>query len=137
MERRVTVLIVDDAVLFQRLLSGWASQVLDELRETGQIYSYEIRTASSPEEARALIAKEIPDILMSDNLFLGSEEWGADLVIGFAEKYPDRRAILVSGKEMPQALKAAVEQGRPNVAAIHKKGNSVGISEAIRRALSG
>lgn len=132
----VVVLIVDDEEYYrERWLPGLASQALVELMEIGQIDAYEIKKAGSPEEARALIAKKVPHLLISDNIFLGSEEMGAGLVVSFADTYPDRYAILVSGKTIVPELKAAIEGGRPNTVAIAKRGNNAGIIEAVKRAL--
>ncbi len=87
------VLVVDDEELVRELFKDW-------LKEAG----YAVDAAASAPEARALMEKRMPDVLVSDIRM--ARETGIDLLAWVRDQDPDLPVILVTG--VP-AVETAVE----------------------------
>lgn len=78
------VLLVDDDLL---VLRGWKYSL-----ETA---GYEVKTASSGEEALGLVEHDRPDCVITDLVMPGMN--GVDVCRGIKERYPDLDVVFVSG----------------------------------------
>jgi CheY-like chemotaxis protein len=84
-----TVLAVDDndAVL------GWLSRVL-----TAE--GHRVLVGSTVDEALGKVEEEVPDILVVDHILPDGE--GVDLAVSLLKKYPDARAVVMSGTALDE-----------------------------------
>lgn len=114
-----SVLVVDDDVYLRRVLQR-------DLTESG----YEVRTASSVAEARALIAEATPDIVLTDLRM--SDEDGIDLLSSIRDLDLGIRSILMAAYAAPRDREAAIELGAVRV--LHKPFTLVELLQALRQA---
>ena len=84
-----TVLAIDDndAVL------GWLSRVLSD-------EGHRVLVGSTVEDALRQVEEEVPDMLVIDHILPDGD--GVDLAVGLLKRYPDSRAVVMSGTALDE-----------------------------------
>ncbi len=121
-KRRRSVLLVDDD---SNLLRGLRRMLVDE--------DCELLTASSPAEARAILAVHHIDLVVSDNLMPG--ELGTEFVTDVRSQFPTMQLMILSGY-MPKAAAHRMVEEVGVFRVLNKPCKSNEIAAAIREALA-
>lgn len=91
------ILVVDDEAIVRTIFSSFLED------------KYPCDTASSSDEALALLAKTTYALVMSDIQMPGRN--GVELLREIRSRYPDTAVIMVSGIDRPQRIRDALHQG--------------------------
>lgn len=119
---KARILAVDDQRYFRELIEG----LLDEA-------GYEVRTASSGEEALHVLEREDFEVVVTDLVMPGID--GCELVRRIKERLPEQEVVMVTGVVDVQTAVDAMKQGATDY--ILKPFDRGALIEAIEKILSG